>query len=95
MELLRIRQLTDARVELANLSKKLVKRREYPRKNQRRAVLVAQRKKRVSGMNEWSREVKGNEEWRRVTEMGNKGDIVLRLPHRAFREIFLLYTHSK
>lgn len=57
--------------------------------------MVAQRKKRVSGMNEWSREVKGNEEWRRVTEMGNKGDIVLRLPHRAFREIFLLYTHSK
>ena len=33
--------------------------------------MVAQRKKRVSGMNEWSREVKGNEEWRRVTEMGN------------------------
>ena len=60
-------------------SKELVKWREYPRKNQRRAVLVAQRKKRVSGMNEWSREVKGNEEWRRVTEMGNKGDIVLRL----------------
>lgn len=56
---------------------------------------MAQRKKRVSGMNEWSREVKGNEEWRRVTEMGNKGDIVLRLPSRAFRETFLLYTHSK
>ena len=41
---------------------------------------MARRKKRVSGMNEWSREVKGNEEWSRVTEMGNKGDIVLRLP---------------
>ena len=41
---------------------------------------MARRKNRVSGMNEWSREVKGNEEWSRVMEMGNKGDIVLRLP---------------
>lgn len=30
-----------------------------------------------------------------VTEMGNKGDIVLRLPSRAFRNFLLLYTHSK
>ena len=55
-------------------------RENHLRKDQRRrAVSVTQRKKRVSGMNEWSREVKGNEEWEWVTEIGNKGDIVLRL----------------
>lgn len=56
---------------------------------------VTRRKKSVSGMNGWAREVKGNEEWEQVMEMGNKGDIVLRMSSRASRQTFLLYTHSK
>lgn len=45
-------------------------------------------------MNERSSEVKGNEDWEWVTEMGNKGHIVLRVSW-AFRQRFLLYTHSE
>lgn len=43
----------------------------------------------------WSREVKGNEEWDRVTEVDDKGDIVLRMSSQAFRQTLLLYTHSE
>lgn len=40
---------------------------------------LTQRKKRVTGKSGWSREVKGNEEGEWAREMGNKGDIVLRM----------------